>query len=84
MKAWLWRRACPGLNNTDGNGRIDVFEAVSEMIGERVDIQWLVAGPLHGEVAPGESITTTVRFDAGALMPGINNAGNAILSNDPA
>jgi subtilisin family serine protease len=75
--------ACPGANNTYGHGRIDVFEAVSTTLNTYDDVPWLVAGPLEGELQPGESITTTVGIHAAGLDAGIYHAGIEVESNDP-
>ncbi len=75
--------ACPGPNNVYGHGRIDVYEAVSDTLPSHFDVPWLVAGPLEGELQPGEAITTSVVIDAAGLEPGIYHAGIAVASNDP-
>jgi subtilisin family serine protease len=74
---------CPGPNNTFGFGRIDVFEAVSAIIGQPYDIPWLDETTTDGTLEPGESMTISVTFNATGLQPGTYSGGINIESNDP-
>jgi subtilisin family serine protease len=75
---------CPGPNNTYGYGRIDVFEAVSEVLEQGYDIPWLDENPISGTIAPGESLDITVIFDGSGLLPETYLGSLDVVSNDAA
>jgi PKD domain len=76
-------KPCPGLNNTFGYGRIDLFEAVSATIGTPYDVPWLSAGWLAGKLDPGGDFFTSVIFNSAGMEPGKYLAGIAIESKRP-
>lgn len=76
--------ACPdGANYIYGHGRIDVYEAVSAVIGQPYDLPWLDENIISGTLESGESLTISVTFNATGLQPGTYFGGISIESNDP-
>ena len=75
--------ACPGANNTYGHGRIDIYEAVAAVFSQPFDLPWLDETPTSGSLNPDESVTITVTFNAGGMLPGEYTGGIAFQSNDP-
>ncbi|GAB4531745.1 MAG: hypothetical protein Kow0063_11380 [Anaerolineae bacterium] len=68
-------------NNVYGWGRIDAYQALSQMSG---NVSWLITEPLSGTLASHESVSVTVVLDAAAIRrPGTYRATLGITSNDP-
>jgi len=60
-----------------------VMLAVMERFLGTLPVPWLVAEPAAGTVPPGEAAVVSIRFDAGALSGGLEEAEIEIASNDP-
>ncbi len=69
-------KTLPGLCVSEG--RLNLYNAILE-----TRAPWLTVVPDQGVIAPSDSTTINVTFDANALTPGTYQAEIVIISNDP-